>query len=172
VIDRRGLLLDKDNLLAYLGVAKTGKDVDKLLEILRADRVKYTGVFSEGWTRWWRHRLQDWGNKLCDESLGNQTAKQGVSCLNKKLGLRLSPAKSRWDNHSEVFFAFACDSCHQPTEDQYSVMLYDPLPYTFVHRKYICWKCVETGEFAEKGLEIDDSQEFIVEKIVNGEIRN
>jgi len=171
VIDRRGLLLDKDNLLAYLGVAKAGKDVDKLLEILRADKVVYTGVFSEGWTRWWQHRLDQWGEKLCDKNLGNLTAKQRVSCLNKKLDMKLSPAISRWKNHTDALFAFACDSCHQPTENQYSVVAYDPLPYTFVHHKYICWKCVETGEFAEKGLEIDEDEESIVEMILNGEFK-
>ncbi len=39
VIDRRGILLDTDNVLAELGVAKTGKDVDKMLNILRQDKV-------------------------------------------------------------------------------------------------------------------------------------
>jgi hypothetical protein len=55
-------------------------------------------------------------------------------------------------------------------EDEFSVMAYDPLPYTFIHKKYICWKCVETGEFEKHGLEIDDGEEFIVEKIQSGEI--
>jgi hypothetical protein len=171
VIDRRGILLDTDNLLAELGVAKAGKDVDTVLDILRKDFVQYTGVFSEGWTRWWQHRLQDWGKNLCGESLGNMTAKERVSCLNKKLGLTLSPAKSCWQNHTDALLAFACDSCHQPTEVQYSVIAYDPLPYTFIHNKCICWKCVETGEFEKHGLEIDDDEEFIVENIQNGGFR-
>jgi len=46
-----------------------------------------------------------------------------------------------------------------------------PAIYTFVHHKYICWKCVETGEFAEKGLEIDEDEESIVEMILNGEFK-
>ncbi|HEC85582.1 MAG: hypothetical protein DRR08_28725 [Candidatus Parabeggiatoa sp. nov. 2] len=173
VIDRPGLLLDKENLLAELGVAETGKDVDALLEILRQEKVLYTGIFSEGWTRWWSHRLDRWGEKLCNEALGNLTAKQRTSCLNKKLGLKLSPAKSRWQGHTNALFAFACVSCHQPTEEEFSVAVYDPLPlpYTFAQSKYICWKCVETGEFEEKGFELDESEEFIVDKIQNGEFR-
>lgn len=127
-------------------------------------------LFSEGWTRWWQHRLEDWRKNLCSESLGNMTAKQRVSCLNQKLSLKLFPAISRWKNHTDAIFAFVCDSCHQPTEDQYSVIAFEPLPYTFVYRKHICWKCVETGEFAENGLEIDDGEEFIVTKIQNGEL--
>ncbi|RKZ54281.1 MAG: hypothetical protein DRR16_05030 [Candidatus Parabeggiatoa sp. nov. 3] len=172
LINRQGLLLDKDNLLAQLGVAKTGKDVDAILELLKTGEVLYTGIFSEGWTRWWGHRLQDWGDELCGESLGNMTAKERVSCLNDKLGLALSPAKSRWQNHSDAFFGFACASCHQPTEREFAVLAYDPSPYRFVQRKSICWKCVETGEFEKHGLEIDDGAEFIVEKIRNGEIRS
>ncbi|MEN8218423.1 MAG: hypothetical protein ABFS56_19045 [Pseudomonadota bacterium] len=173
VINRPGLLLDKDNLLAKLGVAKEGKDVEVLLDLLKKNQVVYTGIFSEGWTRWWRHRLRDWSEKLCGDALGNLTAKQRVKCLNHKLGLKLSPAKSRWQNHTEALFAFACDSCHQPTEAQYSVLAYDPpVRYSFLQRKHLCWKCVETGEFKEQGLEIDDGEEFIVEKIINGEIRS
>jgi hypothetical protein len=171
VIDRRGILLDEDNVLAELGVAKAGKDVDKVLDILHKNKVMYTGIFSEGWKRWWQHRLEDWGKDLCGESLGNMTAKERVSCLNKKLNLKLSPAKSRWQNHTDALLAFACDSCHQPTEDEFTVIAYDPLPYTFIHHKYICWKCIETGEYKKQGLEIDDGERFIVEKIQNGEIR-
>jgi len=172
VIDRRGILLDTDNVLAELGVAKTGKDVDKMLNILRQDKVMYTGVFSEGWTRWWQHRLADWGKALCDHSLGNMTAQERVSCLNKKLNLTLSPAKSRWKNDTDTLLWYVCDSCHQPIEDEFTVMAYDPLPYTFVHRKYICWKCVETGEYQKQGLKIDDGEELFVEKIQKGEIRS
>ena len=173
VIEMPGILLNNDNLLAYLGVAKAGKDVDKLLDILRAEKVVYSGVFSEGWTRLWRHRLERWEENLCDEPLGNMRAKQRVSCLNQKLALTLSPAQSRWKGHTAGLFAFACASCHQPTEEDFSVAVYDllPLPYTFAHSKSICWKCVETGEFAAKGLEIAEEDEFIVEKIRNGEIK-
>ena len=172
VINRQRLLLDKDNLLAQLGVAKTGQDVDAILDILKTDQVLYTGIFSEGWTRWWLHRLQDWGDELCSESLGNMTASARVSCLNNKLGLKLSAAKSRWQNDTDAFFGFACASCLQPTEQEFSVLAYDPTPYSFVQRKSICWKCVETGEFEKHGFEIDDGAELIVEKIRNGEIRS
>jgi hypothetical protein len=167
IINRQGLLLDKYNLLAQLGVEKNGKDVNVILEILKTDQVLYTGIFSDGWTRWWLHRLQDWGENLCGESLGNMTAKQRISCLNNKLGLELSAAKSRWQNNTDAFFGFACASCHQPTEREFSVLAYDPTPYSFVQRKSICWKCVETGEFKKHNLEIDDGEELIVEKLIN-----
>ena len=124
VIERPGILLDNDNLLAYLGVAKAGKDVDKLLDILREEKVVYSGVFSEGWTRWWRHRLERWDKNLFDEPLGNMRAKERVSSLNQKLDLALSPAQSRWQGHTSGLFAFACASCHQPTEEDFSVAVY------------------------------------------------
>jgi hypothetical protein len=171
VIDRQGLLLDQYNVLAELGVAPTSKNITELLGILQKDKVLYTGGFSEGWTRWWRHRLENWSDQLCEDVLGNLTAKERVSCLNKKFGLKLSPAKSRWENHTDALVWIACDSCHQPTELQHSVAAYDPLPYSFAHGKRVCWKCVETGEFEKQGLEIDEDEEFIVEKIQNGEIR-
>jgi len=172
VIGRQGILLDKDNVLARLGVAKAGNDIEPLFARFKKDKVIYSGVFSEGWTRWWRHRLQDWEEQFCGESLGNLTARERVVCLNEKLGLKLSPVKSRWQSHTDALFAFACDSCHQPTEQQYSVAAYDPLPHTCIRGKRICWKCVETGEFTESGLATDDGERFIVGMIQNGEMRN
>jgi hypothetical protein len=174
VIGRQGILLDQDNVLARLGVAKEGADVETLFEELKKAKVIYSGVFSEGWTRWWEHRLQDWEEQFCDEPFGNLTGKERVLRLNEKLGLNLSPAKSRWQEHTDALFAFACDSCHQPTEQQYSVIAYEPnsLPHSFIYRKHICWKCVETGEFVESGLAIDDGERFTVEMIQNGEMRN
>jgi len=175
VIKRQGILLDKDNVLAQLGVTKAGNDIEPLFARLKTDKVIYSGVFSEGWTRWWRHRLWDWEKQVCDEALGNLTAKERVACLNEKLELNLSPAESRWQEHTDALFAFACDSCHQPTEQQYSVIAYDhnPVPDSFIQRKHLCWKCIETGEFAENGsgLEIHEDEEFIVEMILNGEMR-
>lgn len=170
VIGRQGILLDKDNVLARLGVAKVGKDADTLFARLKKDKVIYSGVFSEGWTRWWQHRLWDWEKQFCDESLGNLTARERVVCLNEKLGLKLSPAKSRWQGHTDALFAYACDSCHQPTEDQYSVIAYDPLLPSYARSKCICWKCIETGEFQEQGLEYDNDEEFIVDLILKGEM--
>jgi hypothetical protein len=174
IIEKQGVLLDDDNLLAQCGVAKEGEDVDRLFEVLKKAKVIYSGVFSEGWRRWWRHRLADWEKQVCEEYLGNLTAQERVACLNEQLGLNLSPAKSRWQEHTDALFAYACDSCHQPTEDQYSVLAYEPesLPHSFIQRKHICWKCVETGEYVEKGLVIDDGERFIVEMIHKGEMRD
>ncbi len=133
VIGRQGILLDKDNVLARIGITKESKNVDTLFEVLKKAKVIYSGVFSEGWPRWWRHRLWDWEKQVCDESLGNLTARERVECLKEKLGLNLSPAKSRWQEHIDALFAYACDSCHQPTEQQFSVAAYDPLPHTYIH---------------------------------------
>jgi hypothetical protein len=172
VIDRRGLLLDQDNVLARLGVSKSGKDVEALFEILHRDKIKYTGVFSEGWPRWWQHRLADWGDNLCDKSLGKlDSTQERVSCLNQKLGLKLSSAKSRWPDTDGLIW-YVCDSCHQPTEFNYSVIAHEAVPYRFLYPKRICWKCVETGEYKEQGLKTDDGEGMIVEKIKKGEIRS
>ncbi|RKZ72905.1 MAG: hypothetical protein DRQ57_16125, partial [Gammaproteobacteria bacterium] len=105
-----------------------------------------------------------WEEQFCDEPFGNLTGRERVLRLNEKLGLKLSPAE----------FVFACDSCHQPTEQQYSVLAYEsnPLPHSFIQRRHICWKCVETGEFVKSGLATDDGERFVVEMIQNGEIRD
>jgi len=36
--------------------------------------------------------------------------------------------------------------------------------------KRICWRCIETGEFQEQGLEYDNNEYFIVELILKGKL--
>lgn len=172
IIDRQGLLLDKDNVIAVLGVDPKTIDLENLFIKLAENKIIYSGVFSDGWDRWWAHRISSYGKKLCGKAFGNLNAEERVKCLNNSYNLKLSPAKSRWTTRINSLYAFACLSCRQPTEMEYSVQAYDPVSYEFMQKRRICWTCVQTGEYAEKNLRINTADMFIAKKIQNGEIKN
>jgi len=172
IIDRQGLLLDKDNVVAVLGVDSKAIDLDNLFIKLAENKINYSGVFSDGWDRWWAHRISNYGKKLCGKAFGNLNAEERVTCLNNSYNLKLSPAKSRWTARVDSLYAFACSSCRQPTEIEYSVQAYEPISYEFMQKRRICWTCVQTGEYAEKSLRINTADMFIAKKIQNGEIKN
>jgi hypothetical protein len=172
IIDRQGLLLDKDNVIAVLGIDPESADVDNLLAKLTENKISYSGVFSDGWDGWWAHRISNYGKKLCGKAFGNLNAEERAKCLNNSYNLKLSPAKSRWTARVDSLYAFACSSCRQPTEIEYSVQAYEPISYDFMQKKRICWTCVQTGEYAEKNLQINTTDMFIAKKIQKGEIKN
>ncbi|HCT29729.1 MAG TPA: hypothetical protein DIW31_03110 [Bacteroidales bacterium] len=170
IIDRVGVLLDINSVLAKLGLNHASTDIEQLKEVLRHNKIHYTGAFSEGWERWWAFRLDDFGQSLCGVSLGDLTAEEKVNCLKGKLKLELKPATSRWTNASSAYFAFACASCNMPTELDFSVEAYDPLPFDFIEKKRVCWKCLQTGEYKEKNLKVSQNDRFIANKVENGQI--
>lgn len=173
-IDRSGILLDLNNLLASLGISPDSKNLDKLLSVLNKNGITYTGIFGKGWERWWNYRLHRLGQELCSEHLGYLTAEQRVLCLNENFGLKLIPAKSKWTGRTDAMFAFACASCRQPTEMEFSVAAYEPLPHPgLIHPKRICWKCVQTGEYQNiyPRLSVHEDDLLVANKIEHGEIK-
>jgi len=170
IIDRNGMLRDRQSLLARLGITPDSTDINALIEILGKENVIYHGVFHGGWERWWDHRLEAFVVGICGEELGNLTARERVERLNELFGLKLIAAKSLWTGSDEMFPGFACASCGHPTEKVHSVAAFDPVP-SFVERKRICWDCVATGKYENKKLTIDDAETYIVEKIQSGEIQ-
>lgn len=172
-IDRTGKLLRENDLLARLGLALDTPDKDKLLEILSVSNVTYTGALSDGWPRWWEHRLRAWGRDVAGIELGDVPAMKRALILNEKFELQLKAAISRWTESSDALFAVACASCGSPTELQYAVPAYDNSRYKSVERKRICWACVESGDYQEtrgkrEPLRIDSGGKLIAEKIEGG----
>lgn len=173
LIERSWLLLDNDDLLALLGInpeCKNSEDFSTLLASMVKGNAKYDGIFSSGFDRWWLSRVKSYFENICPESPGNLTAKERVDCLNQILKLNLKPAISRWIKNSNTYMSFACSSCKYPTEEEFSVAAYDQLRPPFLSKKRICWKCIQTGEYEEKKLLIDEGELYIAEKIKNGEI--
>jgi hypothetical protein len=173
LIERSWLLLDSDDLFALLGInpeCKNSEDFSTLIASMVKGNAKYSGIFSSGFDRWWLSRVKSYFENICPESPGNLTAKERVDCLNQILKLSLKPAISRWIKNSNTYMSFACSSCKYPTEEEFSVAAYDQLLPPFLSKKRICWKCIQTGEYEEKKLLIDEGDLYIAEKIKNGEI--
>lgn len=59
LIGKQGLLIDEQVLAARLGIdIEKSKDWDKVKKALNES--KYTGVFGDGWPRWWMPLVENW----------------------------------------------------------------------------------------------------------------
>lgn len=90
-----GVLIGEGLLAAKLGVdiLNSGKYWGVLKEHLKGS--KYGGVFSDGWERWWAHRVDSFGLEVLQlkTSLRRLDARDRVAALNEKLGIGLIPAE-------------------------------------------------------------------------------
>jgi len=164
LIDRSGILVSQEHLLAKLGVATDSVDLESLRKALRAENTDYRGILSAAWPRWWWHRVDSLMRKLLDHPLQSMTGAERVIAINKALGIALTPARSTTTDTSDEYFWVACASCNQPTELDHSVTAYDSYYEPFLEPTRICWRCIKTGEYAKPtlGLEVDDSDRSVV----------
>ena len=172
-IKRSWLLLDKNNLLALLGLHpddKQSKHLKELINIIAENDIGYSGIFGSGFQRWWANRLKDFFEDQCSATLGDLTSAERVEKISECIGLKFKPAVSRWTNNSDTYVSFACSSCKNPTEVEYSVSAYDPVPHPVIGKNRICWSCIQTGEYGDRGFLVDDSDEFTADKIRHGKI--
>ncbi len=171
LIQRPGILLSDEHLLARLGVSPDSPNVPQLKAKLFDLKLSYSGLLCEGWPRWWWHRIETWGKEALGSSLGSLSGTERTAKLSNTLQIALKPAASKWSNSSDEYFWVACSSCDHPTELKYSVLGYDANYQPFLEPSRICWYCIQTGAYESRDLVIDDSDESLAEKIRNGKIQ-
>ena len=163
ILRREGILLSKYEIAARLGANPEFLD-ETILSAL--NNCKYTGIFSEGWERWWSHLFED----FLTENLGfrpySMTSRDRVEILNSKIGSTLQPAISRWNGLVEEKALFACTLCRQPTELKHSLSVYDPLIPKFVQKKRICFRCIREESYEKNKIFIDENDQKFVKNIL------
>jgi hypothetical protein len=106
VINSSGILIDDYLLASRLGIdIVDNKDLNewfKLLEIL--DKVRYKGVFSIGWSRWWMSKLNNFWEENFNCTIGSLSGEKRVQLLNEKFELNLIPAVTRSKSTSDDFW--------------------------------------------------------------------
>ncbi len=171
LVQRPGILLTDDDLLARLAISPDSPNINQLKAKLDMLGFGYSGVLHDGWPRWWWHRVEVWAKDSLGASLGSLVGTERANRLAKVLELELKPAMSKWSRSSDEFFWVACASCDHPTELKHSVSGYDTSYQPFLEPSRICWFCVQTGAYQKRGLEIEDSDSSLAEKIKNGQIQ-
>lgn len=163
LIEREGILISLPEATARLGADPSqAADVEKLLQ---QNNLAYSGVFSNGWPRWFGHRFDSWIEDLLGRRPSNLTGTEKCNIINQKTGLKLAPAKSTWNGSPDEKFIFSCASCHRPTEIRHSLAAFDPLCPRHGQRKRICWDCIQTDKYTHCHLNIDNVDRDLVEDV-------
>jgi hypothetical protein len=152
-----GPLISEAYLAARLGVdMANSSDWTKLLKKLDND-VRYSGIFSEGWPRWWAHRLLGWWEGLAGKPgrLQKLGAAERVDFLRKKTHLQnLKPAEPIDETSVSTFWTI-CQVLNRPLDptDGLRVKVATNLP--FHEPQYASIAAVLSRKHIQLGLEVD-----------------
>lgn len=171
VIGRAGPLLAGKDIAAHLGLANEDLQIAQIVDYLRDKKMCYEGIFSDGWPRIWRHRMNDWANKAFDAPLSSFTGEERAEKLSIFMNLKLKPAVSQWTKKPDELFAFACTVCENPAERRNSVALYDKYLLTYSERKRLCFDCLIRGKLERTTtLSVDEGDAEIKADVIAGRI--
>jgi len=117
LIEKQGLLINEQVLAARLGIdIENSQDWEKVKEFLSV--TKYTGVFSEGWQRWWMPLVEKWWEETAkaESYLRSTPATERVETIKNNLQLEnLKPAKRIDKADSEEFWT-VCKGYNKPLD--------------------------------------------------------
>ena len=118
VLEKQGALINEDVLFARLGIDKSQLETDELSLIEnKLSAIKYKGVLSEGWNRWWAPKLEElWETEIDKETyLRSSSAQHRVDMFSKFLGVAL-PIQNKIEMANSDRFWTVCKDSHLPLD--------------------------------------------------------
>lgn len=117
LVEKQGLLIDEQILAARLGIdMANSQDWERIKESIST--AKYTGVFCEGWQRWWTPLVEKWWKETvkAENYLRSTPATERVSLIKTALQLEnLRPAQKIDKADSEEFWT-VCKGYNRPLD--------------------------------------------------------
>lgn len=132
IVLKNGILINEKVLASRLGIdIEKSQDWENLKTLLIEQNIKYVGVLSDGWFRWWGHRLIEWWDENFSKPLISLNAEERVSLLKEKFNFNnLIPAQPIEENLSTQFWTI-CQVYKLPLDTSDGFL---------VNRKYELWQ--------------------------------
>ncbi|WP_448120970.1 hypothetical protein [Xanthomonas arboricola] len=171
VIKRQGLLLDRRNLHARLGVSATSEGIAAVEALFSQER--YQGAFAECRDMWWAELVESRFREHFESSLSSMSADERAAVLSERAGLAVMSAADTWDGRTDFFPSFACACCGEPTSLEHSLACFDSRLPSFVQRLRVCFRCVQQDKIQEDRnahedeyhLQVDANEEIVARRL-------
>lgn len=154
LIRSSGPLIDEKTLAARLGIDISKSEDWQILKNDFLGSFAFTGVFAEGWERWWNYLVEEWWkDKIKDRSLRQLTAEQRVIRLKTYTNLeKLIPAIPIKKEYSSKFWTI-CQVDLKPLTPINGLILKQHDRQPWQDFLYVSEKIVKSGRLGK--LEID-----------------
>lgn len=171
VIKRQGLLLDRKNLHARLGLSARSEGLAEIEEVFAAER--YQGVFAQCRDLWWAELVESRFREEFGSSPSMLSAAERSEVLSARLGVSITSAADTWDGSTNFYPSFACACCGEPTSLEHSLACFDSRLPSFVQRLRVCFRCVQQDRIQEDRsahedgyhLQVDANEETIARRL-------
>lgn len=167
IVLQPGLLCDDHDAAAVLGIQPAG--LPELERGLREVGVAYTGLLSDGWGRWWTHRLEAYAEATFGTRPTSLSSDARTALMRERFGIDVAAAPSPWNGSTDELIALACGSCRRPVEMRHTVAAFDPGLPRYASRRRICWDCIQKDTFIHHGMLVDESDADLVPMIKGAE---
>lgn len=161
VIKRQGLLLDRRNLHARLGISSTSNGIAEIEALFDAE--KYQGVFAECRDLWWTELFETRFREYFNVATNMLSASERAARLGEKVGSKVTCAADTWDDSENFHPSFACSCCGEPTALNHSVACFDSRLPSFVQRLRVCYRCVQQDKIQEERSAHEDDHHLQVD---------
>jgi len=171
VIKRQGLLLDRRNLHARLGLSAKSEGIPEVEALFSQER--YQGAFAECRDMWWSELFESRFREHFQSSLSSMSASERAAALSERVGISIIGAADTWDGNKEFFPSFACACCGEPTSLEHSLACFDSRLPSFVQRLRVCFRCVQQDKIQEDRsahedgyhLQVDSNEEIVARRL-------
>lgn len=157
LLEHPGPLIDIHWVAARLGISvPSSPDFVQVLDAMGATTL-YSGVFNEGWQRWWATQIQEWWQNLedCPGSLRAIPASARVKFLRKTLGIEgLVAAVPIKEQYSANFWTI-CQVTKLPLDPRDGFVLHSEFDHPWQERLYISAVAAFNGGVRRAGLQLD-----------------
>ena len=159
IVMRNGTLINEYVLAARLGVdIENSKNWSQVLKIFDST-IKYKGIFSEAWDRWWSNRLLDWWeSEISNEIiLINSSAEERVSLLKEKLKLDDLVVAKPIENYMSDSFWTVCKALNLPL-DIYDGLVVNQKNQAWHDKEYVSPTAVFEGHSKKQGIKLHPNE--------------
>lgn len=171
VIRRQGVLLDKRNLYARLGLSVASGGLPEVETLFSGE--KYQGVFAACRDLWWAELVESRFREYFNVSPNMLSATERAEKLGALIGKKLKGATDTWDGRTTFFPSFACACCDEPTALEHSLACFDSRLPSFVQRLRVCFRCVQQDKIQEARstheddyqLQVDANEEVVARRL-------
>ncbi len=159
IVLRNGILINEEILASRLGVdiEKSKEDWQSIKTILIEQNINYKGILSNGWLRWWGHRLIEWWDENFSKPLISLNAEERVKRLKEKFNFNnLVSAQPIEENLSTQFWTI-CQVYKLPldTSDGFLVNKNYEL---WQDKEYVSLKSIIERKSVEEGIKLHPSE--------------
>ena len=165
LLGRPGPLIGINDACALLGVSKD--EATGVFDALCERGLNYGGLFSDGWPRFWAHRVDDFSREIFGGRATGIPSEVRSQKVSETFGKTLTPAKSPWTGKTDELIAFACSCCSDGTEMRHSVGVFEMELPSYSSRRRICWRCIHDDRYLSENqtFVIDESDRSVVGEV-------